>query len=531
MSNTLNKLSESNAWKQLQDLQLSMAEFSLVEAFAKDANRAQNFSLDACGIFYDFSKNLISHDIVNALVSLAKQQNLGEKMQAIFNGEPVNHTENRAALHYLLRHNEHSQIPATLKPFAKLIQATQNTIATLSEKIIAGDIKSSSGECFSDVVHIGIGGSDLGPAMAYQALSPYQNGLKCHYVANLSCFDIKETLAKLDAKRTLFVVASKSFTTLDTLQNADTAKKWFIEQLGEQAVSQHFFAVTAKPDVAKAWGINDDFILPFWDWVGGRYSVWSAIGFSLCLGLGFENFKRLLNGAQAMDQHFFNTAFDKNLPVMQALIGIWYSNFYHRQAQAIIPYDHRLRRFPAFLQQLEMESNGKQANNQNQLIDYNTCAYLWGEPGTNSQHSFFQQLHQGPEFTPVEFIAICEKEATCPNHQDWLIANCLAQSRALMVGQTSSDEKLVNHQFMPGNRPSSTIMLDSLTPERLGSLMAMYEHKVFVQAAIWDINPFDQWGVELGKKISREIHQHLVEKKAEHFDSSTLALMQRYWQG
>lgn len=524
----MSKLNTSAVWLHLQKLQTSMQSFSLVDAFNSAPKRAEKFSIEVAGIFYDYSKNLISEEVIDSLIMLADQQNLSGKKQALQQGEEVNHTENRQALHHLLRQNPKAQVPTYLQPQQKAIAATLATMHQLSEAISNGEIVSSSSETFTDVIHIGIGGSDLGPAMVYQALSPYQQGLKCHYVANLSCFDIKEALEKVNPARTLFIVASKSFTTLDTLQNAQTAKTWLIESLGEQAVSQHFFAVTAKPEIALAWGIQQEFILPFWDWVGGRYSLWSAIGFSLCLGLGFANFQRLLNGAEAMDQHFFNSPAQKNMPVLLALIGIWYSNFYNRQAQAIIPYDHRLRRFPAFLQQLEMESNGKQANSQNEIIDYNTCAYLWGEPGTNSQHSFFQQLHQGPEFTPVEFIAVCETQSTCSNHQDWLIANCLAQSRGLMVGQQSNNAGLEQHQYMPGNRPSSTLMLDSLTPERLGSLIALYEHKVFVQAAIWDINPFDQWGVELGKKISCEIYQYLKETEVDNFDGSTLQLMGRY---
>ncbi len=526
----------SKAWNKLKIHKASLSDFNLIKAFTENANRADDFHIDAAGIYLDYSKHLITEETLCLLTDLAKEQGLKSAIEALRSGAKVNTTENRAALHTLLRCQEASLVTNELTDIFKDITVVKQKLKQTSTEIYNGVTRGYTGKPFTDIVHIGIGGSDLGPAMIYQALTPYhQKDIQCHFVANICGNDIHETLAKLNPHTTLFIIASKSFTTLETLTNAETAKAWLLEHLiDEEAVASHFMAVSAKPEKAKAWGIKTDQIFPFWDFVGGRYSSWSAIGLSLCIGLGYDNFNLLLKGAHDLDQHFFNTPLEKNLPVILGLLGVWYTNFHKRQAHAVVPYDHRLRRFPQFLQQLEMESTGKTANLNNELIDYATCPDIWGEAGSNSQHSFFQQLHQGTEFTPIDFIAIKNSPHKLQNHQDWLFSNCLAQSRTLMVGQTDDTPGLEQHKYMPGNKPSSTLMIDALTPETLGSLMALYEQKVYVQSVIWNVNAFDQWGVELGKKISNSIKGEMDAQKdyqemiSDGLDPSTAKLLSRY---
>ncbi|MCK5881501.1 MAG: glucose-6-phosphate isomerase, partial [Sinobacterium sp.] len=500
-------------------------------AFSEDLKRAENFCVHSENISLDFSKNLVSEETIKLLLELASQENLQQKIQDLRCGKKVNSTEDRSALHSLLRCQNSDDVPCNLSDEYRDIIHVKEKLKKTSNDIYNGVLRGYTGKPFTDIVHIGIGGSDLGPAMVYQALTPFhRSDIQCHYVANICANDICETLSGLDANSTLFIIASKSFNTLETLSNANTAKQWLLKHLtDEEAVAKHFYAVSAKPEKAKAWGINTQFVFPFWDFVGGRYSTWSAIGLSLCIGLGYDNFNQLLTGASELDQHFFNTELDKNIPVIMGLLGIWYTNFHQRQAHAVVPYDHRLRRFPQFLQQLEMESTGKCSNLQNQAIDYDTCPNIWGEAGSNSQHSFFQKLHQGTEFTPIDFIAVLQSPHNLDEHQDWLIANCLAQSRALMVGQTDDTPGLEQHKFMPGNKPSSTLILKELTPKTLGALMALYEQKVYVQSVIWNVNAFDQWGVELGKKVSNTIKQAMDnEKEISRLDSSTAALLKAY---
>ena len=527
----MSKLTESPEWKDLLDHQQSFIDFSLVDAFNSNPQRVDNFSLSAAGLFFDYSKHLITNETVEKLLALADFTSIKQAITDLKTGGIVNRSENRPALHHLLRAQNQGELDNSLLTYYAEIQQVKDQLKQLSSDILNGKLRGYTGKPFTDIVHVGIGGSDLGPAMVYQALQPYhQQGVRCHFVANICANDINETLENINPHTTLFIVASKSFNTLETIKNADTAKKWLLKELlDKEAINQHFMAVTSKPELAKAYGINSEFILPFWDWVGGRYSVWSSISLCLCVGLGYDHFSAFLKGANAMDQHFFSAEPNKNMPIMLALLGIWYTNFWQKQSHAVIPYDHRLRRFPAFLQQLEMESNGKSATNDNQQIDYATCPVIWGEVGANSQHSFSQHLHQGTGFIPIDFIAILKNHHEQQEHQNCLFSNCLAQSQALMLGQETSNDAIGIQKKMSGNRPSSMIILPSLTPETLGSLMALYEHKTYVQSVVWNINAFDQWGVELGKKIGKQIKLAIDDdSRSNDLDESTQQLIQMY---
>ena len=525
-------LEQTPAWKHLQQQQTELSNFSLCQAFASNPQRAQQFSLQAAGLFYDFSKQLINQKTMTGLLALADQQQLSTGIAALQQGETVNNTEDRAALHYLLR----SKTPPRNNPFLQQchqqISAVRLRMKETADNILSGQLCAPCGKPFTDIVNIGIGGSDLGPTMIYQALSPYQqDGIHCHYVSNISAFDLQRTLDLVNPEQTLFIIASKSFTTQETLTNADSAKRWLLGHVGEENIGKHFYAVTSAPEKAAAYGIGEDAIFPMWDWVGGRYSTYSAIGLSLAIGLGYDNFSAMLDGADAMDEHFFSAPLEQNMPAIMALIGVWSVNFWHKKSLCIAPYDARLRRFPAYLQQLEMESTGKSSSRDNQQIAYDSCPSIFGEAGTNSQHSYFQHLHQGTDFTPVDFIVAAQGLAGYEQHQDFVFANCLAQAQALMTGKSESQPGFEQHKSMPGTRPSSTIMMQALTPNALGALIALYEHKVYCQSVIWNINAFDQWGVELGKKISSEIYASMKDSsKQSQFDSSTQQLMQRYAQ-
>lgn len=526
----MSELTQSAAWQRLQQQQQRMQAFSLADAFAADHGRADQYALSAAGIYLDFSKNHIDPTVLDALLELASHCGVKQGIERLHNGDIVNPSEERPALHWLLR-AQAGDTAGDLGTLLPEIGEVKQHLDDVSQQVITGRLRGYTGKPFTDVVNIGIGGSDLGPAMAYQALRNEQlTGIRCHFVANMCAHDLLETLQDLDPHSTLFIVASKSFTTLETLQNANTAKQWLLDSLqDENAVASHFFAVSSKPELARNWGIREEFVFPFRDWVGGRYSVWSAIGLPLCIGLGYPAFEQFLAGARAMDRHFFSSDFPVNMPVLLALIGIWYSNFWHCDQHAIIPYDNRLRRFPAYLQQLMMESNGKSCTINGQRTDYTTCPAIWGEPGSNAQHSFFQLLHQGSPMIPVDFIAVCDGGHPHHEHQQWLLSNCLAQSRTLMLGQQlAGDDPLAAHKFMPGNRPSNTLLLQQLTPATLGALIALYEHKTYVQSLIWNINAFDQWGVELGKTISRQI-KSVMDGTGESrtMDSSTMALLAR----
>lgn len=529
----MSKITNLTSWQKLTQLQNSMESFSLNKSFQENPERVEKFSRNTCGIHYDFSKQLITDDVFASLLALAQQQNLDSKISDLRNGEEVNTTEHRQALHHLLRSSSEDKNPTKLNEQWQEAQHTLKRVEDLSKAFNNGAIRGITDKKFTDVIHIGIGGSDLGPKMVYQSLqSLHQKSIRCHFVANLSPYDLERVLAKVEPETTAIIVASKSFSTLETLTNAETIKQWLLQSLPKEATGKHFFAVSANTEKAQNWGIQKENILPFWDWVGGRYSLWSAIGLVLAIGLGFENFKALLAGAEEMDDHFFNTPSQDNLPVIMSLIGIWNRNFWHKTSLAVIPYDHRLRRFPAFLQQLEMESTGKSTSLDGKKVDYDTCPIIFGEAGANSQHSFFQQLHQGTDFTPIDFIAVIEKDHPLQNHQELMLANCLAQSRTLMVGRGASESELGEHKTVSGNKPSSTLLIEHLTPRTLGALIALYEHKVYTQSCIWEVNAFDQWGVELGKNICKEVHAAMKTEtnKAAELDSSTASLIKLYQQ-
>lgn len=516
-------------WKALENHKQRLAHFQLVDAFAKDTDRASRFSIEAAGIFADFSKNLITQETINLLINLAAECDAKTAMQQFKQGEKINITENRAVLHPLLRA---SKVPVSeLANDIKEVQLIKQRMRELSEAIISGKKRSATQRPFTDVVHIGIGGSYLGPSMIYEALKPYHTtNICCHFVANICANDIFDTLEGLNPETTLFIIASKTFTTLETCKNAETAKNWLIDKLPNVDTSKHFFGVTTNEKKAVDWGIPKSHILTFSEWVGGRFSTFSSIGFVLNIGLGAEIFEELLSGAKEMDEHFFTTPFEKNLPVWLALIGIWYVNFFDKKNLCIAPYDHRLRHLPAYLQQLEMESNGKGVTKNGKLLDYATCPVVFGEPGSNCQHSYFQLLHQSPDFIPTDFILCFDQPYKDKEHHQWLISNALAQSQALMTGEhPDPSTPFFEQKTIPGNRPSTTLVLDKLTAKSLGALIALYEHKVFIQGVIWDVYSFDQWGVELGKKISKQIHPLITSKgNSQSQDGSTEQLIKRF---
>ncbi|CAA0101495.1 Glucose-6-phosphate isomerase [BD1-7 clade bacterium] len=521
----MSELTASLAWNALQNHSERFANFSLKDAFSDDTERASRLSLSAGGLFYDYSKELIDDDALSALLDLAGQQNVAKAIQAMQSGEELNTTEGRQVLHHLLRQTDKSTIPTQLHPQFDAVINTRAKMKDAVARVHNADVTGVTGKAFTDIVHIGIGGSYLGPEMIYQGMQVHHlPSIRCHFISNICAHELARVLDGLNPETCLFVVASKTFTTLETLTNANTAKHWLEQQLGKNAVGQHFYAVTSSPEKAESYGISPAHIFAFWDWVGGRFSSFSAIGLSLALGLGWETFESLLDGAATMDTHFFDAPLNVNMPVLMALIGVWYVNFFDRESLCIAAYDSRLRSFAPFLQQLEMESNGKSTDLNNNAVDYHTCPTIFGEPGTNCQHSYFQLLHQSPEFVPVNFIACAQQEHTHKEHQDWLFANCLAQANALMLGQQTADQ----HKHMPGNRPSSTLLLDRLSPENMGALVALYEHKVYVQSVIWNVNAFDQWGVELGKQISKGIKPKLDTGDTHDLDPSTAALLTRY---
>ena len=524
-------ITDTSAWKELQKHYQQSKDKPIKALFDNDAHRAKTFSLDlpSLGFFLDYSKNRMTNETMQLLTELAKQANLSGAINDLFSGKPINFTEERQVLHTDLRQPE---------PKAEIRKAFEK-MANFVDSIHDETYRGHSSQAITDVVNIGIGGSDLGPHLVVDALKPYHvKGVQVHFVSNVDGHDILETLQNLNPETTLFIVASKTFTTIETLTNATTAKQWLINHFNDDtSTDKHFVAVTASPSKAKDFGINPNNIFTFWDWVGGRYSLWSTIGLPIALAIGNDNFNQLLAGAHTMDEHFRSAPFAENMPVILALLSIWYTNFYHCQTQAIIPYHHNLRLLPDYLQQLEMESNGKSVTRDNANVDYNTAPIIWGGVGTNGQHAFHQLLHQGTHIIPVDFIVALNAHHKLPHQQQLLYHNCLAQSQALMQGSTfdenlealkhnnelSEDKKqqLAHHKVIPGNKPSNTLVMHELNPKTLGGLIALYEHKVFAQGIIWEINSFDQFGVELGKKMS----QSLANPKNEKLDGSTTQLM------
>lgn len=536
-------ISASTTWNLLEAHKNTLANTSLSSLFEKNPNRLAEFSCEAAGIFADFSKNLITEETLSLLLALANEVNLKQAISALLDGDTVNVTENRPALHTALR----SHRAATAAQEAEVNKVIAQMSAFVGA-VYSGQFRGFKGDAITDVVNVGIGGSDLGPVMVTGALGAYNSGVvRSHFVSNVDATDISLVLAELNPATTLFVIASKTFTTIETLTNAATAREWIMSWANDEAaIANHFVAVSTALDKVKAFGISTDNVFPMWDWVGGRYSLWSAIGLPIALAIGMDGFNQLRAGAAAMDTHFASAPLAENLPVLMGLIGVWYNNFWGAHSHAVLPYDHYLRLFPKYLQQLDMESNGKRALVNGGSVNYDTGAVIWGDAGTNGQHSFHQLLHQGSQFVPADFIAVVKSQHPVGNHQALLFANCLAQSRALMVGKTLAEaeaeftamgysekeaKSLAPHKVMPGNRPSTTLLLEELTPASLGSLIALYEHKVYVQSVVWGINAFDQWGVELGKKLSSEIDTIMRgEASIESVDASTANLIQRYLQ-
>ncbi len=513
------------AWQALSDHQQVAASFSLRELFAHDPARFDKFSLNHEGLLLDYSKHLVTGDTLRLLTDLAHQRQLPDWIAHLFGGEKINITENRAALHTALRAGH--EVVLDGKNIAADVAQTLDSMGRFCEAVRSGRLKGFSGHAFTDIVSIGIGGSSLGPALAVEALAPYAaSQFRVHFVSNVDAAHLSATLAPLNPETTLFIVASKTFTTLETLANAHSARDWLLAKAGNAgATARHFVAVTANTSAAREFGIAPESVFGFWDWVGGRYSLWSAIGLPVALAIGMERFRELLAGARGMDEHFRSAPLEANMPVILGLLGVWYINFFGTTSHAVLPYDQTLRLLPAYLQQLEMESNGKRVARDGSALDYATAPVIWGAAGTDGQHSFFQLLHQGTQLITADFIGCCETHYPLNEHHTMLLANCFAQSEALMRGLTAGEAEammreqglpenrifdLLPHCVFPGNRPSTTILLKKLEPRTLGALIALYEHKVFVQSVIWDINAFDQWGVELGKQFANRILPELA---------------------
>jgi len=535
-------LDSSPAYLALQDHYQTAREWQMRDLFAENPQRFAEFSQEAAGLFLDYSKNRVSQKTLQLLCALAHQQGVEAKRDAMFAGEKINSTEKRAVLHTALRAPRGQDLQLDGQDVNGDVHAVLERIKHFSERVRSGEWLGFGGKAITDVVNIGIGGSDLGPEMVSRALRPFAHPrLQTHFVANVDGHDMDAVLAMVNAETTLFIIASKTFTTAETMLNAGTARNWFLQRANAADLPKHFVAVSTNAKAVAAFGIDTDNMFPFWDWVGGRYSIWSAIGLPVALSIGADKFAEFLAGAHAMDEHFRTAPLEKNMPVLMALLGVWYRNFFGSGSISIAPYHQDLAQFADYLQQLEMESNGKRVTRDGNPISYTTCPAVWGNVGTNGQHAYFQLLHQGSDLIPVDFIAALHATHKLPDHQSSLLANCFAQSEAFMRGKTEEEARvdlqqqklsdaeitaLLPHKVFPGNRPSNTILLQSLTPATLGALIALYEHKVFVQGVIWDVNSFDQWGVELGKVLAKTIQSELTgdAQPAAH-DSSTNGLI------
>lgn len=538
----MSKLTESAEWKALQSHYDSVKDLHMRDLFADDPSRFNKFSAQSCGVLLDYSKNRITEETMSALVALARRADICAEAARMFSGERINTTEDRSVLHAALRMPRTSTLHVDGEELVAQVHSVSDHAAAFVDKVRNKSWKGYTGKPITDVVNIGIGGSDLGPLMVCEALKPWQQKDLCfHFVSNVDGSHMAEAIQSVDMQSTLFIIASKTFTTQETLANARSAREAFLKSGATDAdIAKHFVAVSTNAEAVSEFGIDTDNMFRFWDWVGGRYSLWSSIGLSIRLSVGNEHFNALLDGAHQMDKHFAQTEYESNLPVIMALLGIWYGNFFGARSHVIEPYDQYLHRFPAYLQQLDMESNGKHVQFDGSEVDYSTGPVIWGEPGTNGQHAFFQLIHQGTDLIPADFIAPVNTQNPIGEHHNMLLANFLAQTEALMTGKTQSaaeqelrdkgiDEKeiaaIAPHKVFDGNRPSNTIMVDALTPTALGSLIALYEHKVFVQGKIWGINSFDQWGVELGKQLASNILDELQSKQIGSHDSSTSGLL------
>ncbi len=532
-------LTQLPAWKALHAHYEQIKDVHLRQLFADDPQRGQRFTLQAAGIYFDYSKNRITDETLRLLVQLAQEAKLPERTQAMFRGDKINVTENRAVLHAALRAPKDADIRVDGQNVVPQVHAVLDKMSAFAERVRSGAWKGHTGKPIENVVNIGIGGSDLGPVMAYEALKHVSDRTRTfRFISNVDGTDFAEAVRDLDPAVTLFVVASKTFTTIETMTNAQSAKDWCLASLRDAgAVARHFVAVSTNAKLVRAFGIDPDNMFEFWDWVGGRYSMDSAIGLATMLAVGPDNFREMLAGLREMDVHFQTAPLAQNLPVLLGLFGLWYGDFFGADTVAVLPYDQYLKRFPAYLQQLSMESNGKCVTLEGAAVDYQTGPIYWGEPGTNGQHSFYQLIHQGTKLIPCDFIAFCQSLNPLGRHHDLLMANIFAQAEALAFGKTADEvraektpEALVPHRTFPGNRPSNVLLLERLTPAALGKLIALYEHCVFVQGVLWNVGSFDQWGVELGKVLANRIVPELEaadEPKLGH-DSSTNALIRRY---
>jgi len=542
----MSTLTRSPAWLALEAHQKSVAAMRLRDLFAADPGRFERFSLEACGLLLDYSKNLITEETRELLLGLARHADVEGWREKMFGGEKINFTERRAVLHTALRNRSMRPVLVDGHDVMPEVRRVLAQMRDFTERVRSGAWRGHTGKPISDVVNIGIGGSDLGPAMVCEALKPYgKPGLTMHFVSNIDGTHLAETLKRIDPETALFIVASKTFTTQETMTNAHSARDWFLAHgADEAAIAQHFVAVSTNAQAVSAFGIATANMFEFWDWVGGRYSLWSSIGLPIAVSIGMDAFEELLAGAHEMDEHFRTAPAEANMSLLLGLLGVWYADFWNARSQAVLPYDQYLHRFPAYLQQLDMESNGKRVDRDGAAVDYATGAILWGEAGTNGQHAFYQLIHQGSQMVPADFLAPAESHNPLGNHHAILLSNFFAQTQALMKGKTAEEaraelaanglsgaelEKLLPHKVFPGDKPTNSLMFRKLDPRTLGALIALYEHKVFVQGVIWNINSFDQWGVELGKQLAQNILPSLADnEKIQAYDASTNGLINHY---
>ncbi|MGN1200397.1 MAG: glucose-6-phosphate isomerase, partial [Thermoguttaceae bacterium] len=541
----ISNLTQSPAWQKLAAHQKQLETTTMRELFAKDPERFNKFSIEFGGILYDFSKNRITEETLDLLVSLAEQAKVKEMAEAMFTGEKINVTERRAVLHTALRNRSNNPVYVDGKDVMPDVNRVLAKMKDFCSRVRSGEWKGYTGKAITDVVNIGIGGSDLGPCMVCEALAPYQSILTPHFVSNVDGTHIVETVKKLNPETTLFIVASKTFTTQETMTNAHSAKKWLLDALkDEKAVASHFVALSTNREEVEKFGVDPNNMFEFWNWVGGRYSLWSAIGLSIALAVGFENFEELLAGAHEADVYFRTTPYKQNIPVLMALLGVWYNNFWNAETQAILPYDQYMRRFAAYLQQGDMESNGKGVDREGNRVDYSTGQIVWGEPGTNGQHAFYQLIHQGTKLIPCDFLMPVQTHNPIGDHHQKLVANFIAQTEALMKGKTEEEayqellksglddaeaKRLAPSKVFTGNRPTSSFFFTKLTPRMLGKLISFYEMKIFVQGIVWNVNSFDQMGVELGKQLAKAVLPELVSSNpTTSHDASTNALVEYY---
>lgn len=535
--------SQTATWQKIQSHFEAMKNVQMQDLFAKDSDRTEKMHIQWNDFLVDYSKNIATQETFNLLFELANEAQLKDAISKYFQGDLINQTENRAVLHTALRAPENKSVIVDGVNVMPEVYSVKNKIKTFSDEVISGARKGFSGKQFTDIVNIGIGGSDLGPAMIVEALQFYKNHLNVHFVSNVDGDHVNEIIKKINPETTLFVIVSKTFTTQETLSNAETIRSWFLQSAKQEDVAKHFVAVSTNIQKVTEFGIDANNVFPMWDWVGGRFSLWSAVGLSVSLAVGFDNFNNLLKGANQMDEHFKNESFDKNIPVVLALLSIWYNNFFGAESEALIPYTQYLQKLAPYLQQGIMESNGKSIGRDGKPVNYQTGTIIWGEPGTNSQHAFFQLIHQGTKLIPTDFIGFKEALYGNKDHHDKLMSNFFAQTEALLMGKTPVQVKtefekqgvvgdraefLLPFKVFTGNKPTNTLLINKLTPETLGALVALYEHKIFVQGVIWNIFSYDQWGVELGKQLASSILDEIVNEKVQEHDSSTSFLIKKY---